>query len=318
MSTHSRLKEFPVSFFSIVMGLSGLTIAWEKTVTICDLPYLIHYPFLILTIAVFSFISFCYILKIIRYKEAVGNELKHPIKLSFFPTISISCLLLSVALLHIVPQIAKFLWIIGTILHFTLLLFVLNSWVNHAHFKIQHLNPAWFIPAVGNVLVPIAGTTFGYYEISWFFFSVGILFWLLLLTIIFNRILFHDPLPAKLEPTLFILIAPPAIGFLSYIKLHQGIDDFAKILYYLGLFFTFFLLTQVPRLLKIPFFLSAWAYSFPMAAITISSWVMFENTGFPLFKILALIFLGMLTFIVVLLSVKTIQAIINKKICLPE
>ncbi len=318
MDTQSRLKDFPISFFAVVMGLSGLTIAWEKTVILCKLPYQIHYPFLVLTIVVFSLITLFYVLKIIRYSNAVSAELKHPIKLSFFPTISISLLLLSVALLHLSPQIAKPLWIVGTVLHFALLLFILNSWINHPHFQIQHLNPAWFIPAVGNVIVPIAGTSFGYYEISWFFFSVGLLFWLLLLTIVFYRILFHDPLPAKLQSTLFILIAPPAVGFMSYIKLHQSIDDFAKILYYLGLFFTLFLFTQVPRLRKIPFFLSAWAYSFPMAAITIASWVMFENTELQLYKYLALTFLQILTLIVFVLSAKTIKAIINKKICLPE
>ena len=318
MDTDSRLKDFPISFFSIVMGLSGLTIAWEKTVVLCDLSYQIHYPLIIITIAVFFLITLFYALKIIRFNDEVAAELKHPIKLSFFPTISISLLLLSIALLHTSPAIAKYLWLIGTILHFALLLFILNSWINHPQFQIQHLNPAWFIPAVGNVLVPISGTAFGYYEVSWFFFSVGILFWLLLLTIVFYRILFHDPLPVKLQPTLFILIAPPAVGFMSYIKLHQGIDDFARILYYLGLFFTLFLFTQVPRLRKIPFFLSAWAYSFPMAAITIASWVMYQTTALSVYKLLGLTFLHILTLIVFVLSAKTIQAIINKKICLPD
>ena len=318
MSTHSRLAEFPISFFAIVMGLSGFTIAWEKTVIHCKIPIPIHYPFLALTITVFCVILFYYTLKIIRHKEAVGSELKHPVKLSFFPTASISLLLLATALLHIAPPVSELLWSIGTILHFTLLLFVLNSWLNQPHFKIQHLNPAWFIPAVGNVLVPIAGTHFGYYEISWFFFSVGILFWLLLLTIVFYRILFHEPLPTKLKPTLFILIAPPAVGFISYIRLQEGLDDFGRILYYVGLFFTLFLFTQVPRLKKVPFFLSSWAYSFPMAAITIASWVMYQSTETAIYKGLALTFLTILTLVVLYLFVKTIQAIINKKICLPE
>ncbi len=318
MSEQPRLKAFPVSFFSITMGLSGLTIAWEKTVSLCNLSYPVHYGLLLLTVAVFTLITGCYITKTVRYREAVINELKHPVQLSFFPTISISLLLLAIALLHPAPQIAKIVWALGTSLHFLLLLFILNSWINHSQFKIQHLNPAWFIPVVGNVLVPIAGTSFGYYEISWFFFSVGIVFWLLLLAIVFYRILFHDPLPAKLQPTLFILIAPPAVAFIAYVKLNGGIDDFARILYYLGLFFTFFLLTQIPRLRKIPFFLSAWAYSFPMAAITIASWIMLQNNEQQIYQILSLGFLALVSLIVTFLSVKTFLAIINKKICQPE
>lgn len=318
MSAHSRLQDFPVSFFSVVMGLAGLTVAWEKTVSLCNLTFPVQNLCLSLTLTVFLILIISYTLKIVRYRDAVKAELKHPVKLNFFPTISISLLLISVALLHIAPQISRLLWMTGTILHLILLLYVLNSWINHPQFKIQHMNPAWFIPAVGNILVPIGGTAFGYNEISWFFFSVGILFWLVLLTIVMNRVLFHEPLPAKLEPTLCILIAPPAVGFISYMKLTGGIDSFARILYYLALFFTFFLFTQIPRLMKVPFFLSWWAYSFPMAAITIASWVMYEKTHFPALQVLALLFLTMLSGIVVYLIVKTSIAMKNKQICQPE
>lgn len=318
MAEHSRLADFPVSFFSMIMGLAGLTVAWEKTASMLHFQVPIHYLLLGFTVIVFLLLTASYILKIFRYPDAVKAELSHPIKLSFFPSISISLLLLSVAFLHISPSISEFLWMTGTIAHLVLLLYVLNSWMNHPQFKIQHMNPAWFIPAVGNVLVPIAGTSFGFYEISWFFFSVGILFWLILLTIVMNRVLFHDPLPIKLQPTLFILIAPPAVGFISYLKLTHEVDTFARILYYLALFFTLFLFTQIPRLSKVPFFLSWWAYSFPMAAITIATWVMYENTKLPLLMILAVIFLAMLTCIVLYLLYKTSLAIKNKTICLPE
>lgn len=318
MGEHSRLEEFPISFFSMIMGLAGLTVAWEKTASMFHFTYPIHLVFLGFTVVLFLILSTGYILKIFRHPEAVKAELHHPIKLSFFPSFSISLLLLSVTFLHISASISQLLWMTGTITHLVLLLYVLNSWMNHPQFKIQHMNPAWFIPAVGNVLVPITGTFFGYTEISWFFFSVGILFWLVLLTIVMNRVLFHDPLPIKLQPTLFILIAPPAVGFISYVTLTHGVDNFARILYYLALFFTLFLFTQVPRLAKVPFFLSWWAYSFPMAAITIATWVMYENTQLPLLNILAVIFLIILSCIVLVLLYKTSIAIKNKTICLPE
>jgi tellurite resistance protein len=39
--------------------------------------------------------------------------------------------------------------------------------------------------------------------------------WAVMFTIIMNRIVFHNPLPQKLMPTLFILIAPPAVALIS-------------------------------------------------------------------------------------------------------
>jgi tellurite resistance protein len=51
-----------------------------------------------------------------------------------------------------------------------------------------------------------------------------------LFAIILNRIIFHNQFAPKFMPTLFILIAPPAIGFISYIKLTGSLDFFAQIL----------------------------------------------------------------------------------------
>jgi tellurite resistance protein len=118
------------------------------------------------------------------------------------------------------------------------------------------MNPAWFIPAVGNILVPIVGIIHAPAEISWFFYSIGFFFWIILLIIFFNRIIFHSPLPEKLLPTLFILIAPPAVGFVSLVKLTGEVGDFSKILYYFGLFLTLLLMFQFNIFKKIKFYLS--------------------------------------------------------------
>ncbi|WP_425415989.1 hypothetical protein [Pseudoalteromonas qingdaonensis] len=44
------------------------------------------------------------------------------------------------------------------------------------HYRLEHANPSWFIPVVGNIIAPITGAKLGYIEVSWFFFSVGIVF----------------------------------------------------------------------------------------------------------------------------------------------
>ena len=314
----NRLRDFPVSFFAMVMGLAGLTIAWEKTAALTVVSGAIGHLLLWVTLVVFVVLALLYLVKLLRYPGAVRAELTHPVKLAFFPAISIGMLLLAIAGQHHAPGVAAVGWRIGTVLHFMLMLYILNSWVNHSHYKIAHINPAWFIPAVGNVLVPIAGVGFGYIEVSWFFFSVGMLFWIVLLTLVFNRVLFHDPLPIKLEPTLFILIAPPAVGFLSWVKLTGSVEEVGRVLYYLALFFSLFLLTQVWRLAKLPFFLSWWAYSFPLAAITIASWVMHQQLGGVLFRYLAFFFLGLVTVVVAFLLVRTLQAVVGRKVCVPD
>ena len=313
-----RLSNFPISFFSMVMGLAGLTIAWQKAQHTFGVDLSINPFFITLTTSVFVVLLLVYIAKYKLSYEAVLTEFENPIKLHFFPTISISLLLISIAFLPFDQSISLPIWAAGSTIHLMFTLYIINAWLHHEHFEVQHLNPAWFIPAVGNVIVPITGVQLGFIEISWFFFSIGMLFWVILLTIIFNRVMFHNPMQEKLMPTLFILIAPPAVGFISYTKLNGDLDAFARILYFSGLFLTMLMLVQIKRFAKLKFFLSWWAYSFPLAAITIASFRMYELTQKLAYQYIAGALLILLTTVVILLLFKTVSAIKNHKICVEE
>ncbi|MGF1644910.1 MAG: SLAC1 anion channel family protein [Thiotrichales bacterium] len=313
-----RLEHFPISFFAMIMGLAGLAIAWEKAQQVTGLELYVT-PWLAGFVALmFVLLASIYALKWVRYSAAVVAEFRHPIKLNFFPAISISLLLLAVALMPFGTGVSRWLWASGATLHLGFTLHVVNAWIHQQHFELHHMNPAWFIPAVGNVLVPLAGVSLGQFEISWFFFSVGLAFWLILLTILFYRVMFHHPLPDKLLPTLFILIAPPAVGFVAYLRLVGELDAFGRVLYFVALFFTLLLFVQLGRFLKLRFFLSWWAYSFPLAAISIASFVMHEQTTIAAYFYLGWGLLLALTAVIALLLVRTVGAVRKHGICLPE
>ncbi|MGQ9660540.1 MAG: SLAC1 anion channel family protein [Thermochromatium sp.] len=314
----SRLANFPVSFFSMIMGLAGLSIGWEKVQSLLNLDLGLTPWLLGATSGLFGLLVLLYTLKLLLYRASVVGELRHPVKINFFPTISMSLLLLAIAYLPVSPDISAPLWVIGTGLHLLFTLYIISIWIHHEHFQIHHINPAWFIPAVGNVLVPIAGVSLGYVDLSWFFFSIGILFWLILLVIVFNRILFHHPLEAHLMPTLFILIAPPAVGFIAYLKLVGELDSFGRVLYFVGLFLTLLLFTQIRRFLGLRFFLSWWAYSFPLAAIGIASLTLFAKTGQAFYLQLGTGLITLLSGVVVVLLTQTAIAIGRRAICVAE
>ena len=75
----------------------------------------------------------------------------------------------------------------------------------------QHLNPAWFIPVV-NIIVPLGSVHFAPLELSWFFFGIGLVFWIVLLAVVMYRLFFRAA-GLRLTLTLFILLAPPSVGF---------------------------------------------------------------------------------------------------------
>ncbi len=313
-----RLPHFPVAWFSTVMGLGGLTIAWRRAEELLQLPISISSWLLAISTLLFVVLAGIYGAKALKHKTAVVKEWGHPVRMNFVPTFSIGLILLSLAWLPVNPGYSKILWMVGTAIHLMLTFYVITQWIHHTKFEIAHMNPAWFIPVVGNILVPIAGIQHAPAEISWFFFSIGLMFWPVLLAIIFYRVIFHNSMPERLMPTLFILIAPPAVGFISYVKLTGGVDAFAQVLYNGGLFFTLLLFFQVKWFARLKFFLSWWAYSFPLAAITVATLLMFQQTGSTLYLRLSGILLGIATVVIAGLVIRTAIAIKNKEICIEE
>nr|WP_321457753.1 SLAC1 anion channel family protein [uncultured Cohaesibacter sp.] len=314
----SRLEHFPNAFFAMVMGLAGFTLATERLEKSLGTSHTNSLFLLYFTGIIFAILLIIYLAKAIRYPKAIAWEWNHPVRMCFFPAASIGLILMGTAIGPFSQSLSLGFWVVGSALHLFGTLAVLSTWIGHRNFELMHLNPAWFIPVVGNILVPIAGSRLGYVEISWFFFSVGILFWIVLLTLVFNRLVFHNPLPERLLPTLMILIAPPAVGFVSFVTMTGGIDPFSRILYYTGVFFFMIILLQVPKLSRIPFVMSWWAYSFPLAALTIATLLYAEKTqsglhetaGYGLFGILVLVIIGLL--------LRTAKAIFGNEICHPE
>jgi tellurite resistance protein len=313
-----RLQHFPVAFFAMIMGLGGLTIAWMRVEELLSLSITVSPWLLALATGLFLLLALFYSVKVVKYPAAAKAEWEHPVKMNFVPTVSIALILLSIAWLPYSVPYSKLLWLTGTALQLVLTLHVVTQWMHHTKFEVAHLNPAWFIPVVGNILVPIAGVQHAPAEVSWFFFSIGITFWPVLLAIIFNRVIFHGTMPERLMPTLFILIAPPAVGFLSYVQLTGVVDAFAHILYYAALFFTILLIAQLRWFARLQFFLSWWAYSFPLAAITIASVAMFKSTGDPLFLRLSGILLAITTVVIAALFIRTGVAMARREICMEE
>jgi len=314
----SRIRFFPISFFSIVMGLTGFAIAVQRAEEVFALPADVGQGFAWFSAVVFVLLAVAYGIKLQRFPQEVAKELSHPIKLSFFPTISISLILLSVAFHTESPMFSFWLFVLGAPLQLAFTLYVMSRWISHTHFEVHHSNPSWFIPVVGNILAPIAATAHGQSEIGWFFFSIGVVFWLVLLTIIVNRVIFHNPLPEKLLPTFFILIAPPAVGFISYVKLAGGLDGFARVLFYTALFTVLLLAALHSKFRGIRFFLSWWAYSFPTAAFAIASMLMFQHTGMIFFGLLSQVMLVLLAGIIALLLVRTVAAMFKGEICVDD
>jgi tellurite resistance protein len=313
----SRLMNFPISFLGVSLGLVGFTLAWQKAEQILQLHFSIGTYLLYFSVIVTGFIFAVYIAKIIKYPSEVKKEFNHPIKLNFYPILAKLFLISSIIYLRLDITVSEYLWWIGVVLQFVFTIIIMSAWIQHEKFEIHHINPSWFIPVVGCIIIPIAGIEHFSPELSWFFFSLGFFWWLILTTLVMNRVIFHHPIPEKLIPTFFILFAPPVIGFIALTKL-LGITPLGNSLYYFGAFMFILILFQFKMFSKIKFYLSWWAYSFPMAALAIGTLLMYHETGLHFFYVASWAIFILLNILILLLIVKTIEAIKNRQLCVEE
>lgn len=315
--TEERIRFFPITLFAVVMGLAGLTIAYEKAYHLLGLP---HWPFeILLGISTVLFLNnlIVYGIKAARFPEEVKKEFFHPVRMNFFPAASIAMLLLSIGFYSYFPFVSVPLWFIGTAVHLGFTLYIIGYWIRN-NFEIIHSNPAWFIPIVGNVIVPIVGVDIVGSEAMVFFFAIGIFFWVVLFTVMFYRIIFHHQLAQKFLPTLFILIAPPAVGFIAYLRITLNYDVTAVFLLDIGLFFTLLLFFMGRSFLKLKFFISWWAFTFPLDAITIAVSVAYQVTGYGFYRYLAYGLLAVTTAVIAAVAYQTLAHVRKHEICIEE
>jgi tellurite resistance protein len=141
-------------------------------------------------------------------------------------------------------------------------------------------------------------------------FGIGILCWLLLGSLVLNRLFIRAALPAALLPTLAIEAGPPAVAANAYAALIGGRVD--AVAYALAGYAVLMVLVQV-RLLPVyrtlSFAPSFWAFTFSYAAVasTALRWIRVERPAEA--AVLADVVLGLITLFIGAIAVRTLVAL---------
>jgi tellurite resistance protein len=313
-ATRGHLDYLPIGLFGSVMGLSGLSVAWSQATAVLSAPHWVANVFAGVAVAAFLAMSVGYLRKAIAAPAAVLAEFQHPIAGSMFGTFFISLLLLPIPLAPIALRLAQVLWIGGAIGMFGLAWLILQRWMSDRQQAI-HASPAWIVPIVGLLDVPLAVPSIGLPPLQTLMIAclaIGFFFAIPLFTLIFSRLLFEPPLPMQLQPTLLILVAPFAVGFSAYVTTIGRVDEFAKALYGLSLFILSVMLGRLRLLLQsCPFRVTWWAVSFPLAASATMSIRFAAAEPGRIASALALLMLGAATLAIAALLWRTIVGILR-------
>ena len=307
-----RFDYFPISLFGAVMGLTGLSIAWRLAHTRYAAPQWAADGLGAAAVAAFVLIALGYAVKAIAAPDAVLVEFRHPIGGSLFGTFFISILLLPIVLAPVNLLLAQILWVAGAIGMFAFAWLMISRWMGNQQ-VISHATPAWIVPVVGLLDVPLALPGLGLppmHGVMVMALAIGLFFAVPLFTLIFSRLLFEPPMPEALQPTLLILVAPFAVGFSTYVTTTQQIDLFAQSLYMLTLFLLAVLLGRLRHLIACcPFRVSWWAVSFPLAASSIAALRFAAAEPGTATDAVALVLLALATIIILAILIRTLVGI---------
>ena len=205
------LEFLPVGLFGSVMGLTGLSVAWGLAHQHYGTPESISKWIGAVAVLAFVLLVCGYAVKIITAPQAVRAEFEHPIAGNMFGTFLISLLLLPIVLAPVDLVFARVVWSIGAVLMTAFGWFTVDRWMNHRQ-QAAHATPAWIVPVVGMIDVPLAMPALGFesslHGVMVLGLAVGLFFTIPLFTMIFSRLVFEEPLPKPLQASLLILLAP--------------------------------------------------------------------------------------------------------------
>lgn len=315
--TRPRLEYLPVGLFGSVMGLTGLSVAWRlASARYGDPSWLALIAPTIGIVAVVAFVAILtgHAIKLITAFSAVKTEFRHPIAGNLFGTVLISLLLLPIVAASHSLVLARTLWIAGAIGMILFAWLIVSRWMCDRQ-QVAHATPAWIIPVVGLLDVPLAFPALGLppmHGLMVFALAAGLFFAIPLFTLVFSRLLFEPPLPDAQKPTLLILVAPFAVGYSTYSVTTGQQDVFAEALYMLTLFVLAVLLGQLRHLpVCCPFRVSWWAVSFPLAASAIAAlrFAAAEPGFIP--DSIALALLALATLVIAGLLVRTLAGLVQ-------
>lgn len=284
-------RNFAPGWFAAVMGtgvlsLTTLSLSRQWPVLECA-AFGLH----LFNLLLFLLLAVPWLTRWLRFPQAALATLNHPVQASFYPTFSIALLVLAAQGLAFGHDLALVLglWWTGALLTYLFSFVILYRMFLGEHVALDHVTPAKFIPAVGLVVIPVAGGPLleqlqgPARELALLANVLGLgagsLMYLSLLGLMIFRKYLHKPALGVLTPTVWIQLAPIGVipvslmNLLAHFSLPGAMETaqvLALLLWGAGIWWLIMalLMTLAARSRgQLPFALSWWGFIFPLGAL---------------------------------------------------
>ena len=208
------------------------------------------------------------ILKAVLHFKNIKKEFDNVAIASVIPTFSMGAMVISTYVLPFSKPVASVLWYGAVVLHIVLMVVFTKTYV--LNFKKETVLPSWYIVYVGIVVATVTGKQFNPL-IGKICFYFGLVAYLVLIPVVLNRVYKIGNMKKPVLPTKVIMTAPGSLclaGYLSGFENKQA--AMIAFLVIISQLFFILVLTELPKLLKLEFYPSFSAFTFPTAITALS------------------------------------------------
>lgn len=263
----------PLNLFAIPLGIAGLGGSWLALAHDGRVPAAIAETLLALSALVWLVVLALYGRYLLAGPRRLPADLTDPVGAPFASLAVITPMLLAAQGVyphaHQAGRVLVDVFVVATVV---LGGWFVGQWV-YAPLEPAAFHPGYFLPTVaGGLVASVSAADVGQPLLAEIMFGTGVVSWLVLGAVIFQRLLFRPMLPAALVPTLAIQVAPAAVASLAWFAMHGvHIDVVAALLGGYGLLMALAQVRLLPAFLRLRFMPSMWAFTF--------SWAGFATAG---------------------------------------
>ena len=267
MQPYAR-RSMPVAFFGMALGTLALSNAWRAANRLWHLTPVATNLLTGGALALWIALLVAYGLNWVRQPAAAIRELRDPQQSSYFALMPTSSLLAACAILPFTRVAAIAVFVASVVMQL--------SWGVVAHGRFwkgtdhpSGRTPALYLSSVApNFVAGATAAALGWDQLGALFFGAGVVYWILIETLILNGVASSREMDRALRPAIGVQLAPPVVGGLAWLSLHPGAPDmFSHLLLGYGLYQVLLVLRLLPWILERPFAPSYWAFSFGVAAL---------------------------------------------------
>lgn len=225
-----------------------------------------------------------YLVKMIRYPDSFREDMQNPIMASVFCTSTMALMLLAGYLKPYIGVVADVIWYAAIVLHVVLMLYFTAKFI--LKLQMPKVFASYFIVYVGIVVASVSAPAFGATGLGTGIFWFGFAALLALLVLVTYRYAKFREIPPPVQPLFCIYTAPTSLCLAGYIQSVQN-KSIAMIAFLAILATVLYLvvLVKLPKYLKMPFFPSYAAFTFPFVISAIAmkqTMACLANMGSPM------------------------------------